>query len=50
MLSEANDLAAVTYITQIAVPAFIFLSYVVETLRQTQVQGSRKNVKNVSRP
>lgn len=49
-LSEANDLVALAYITQIAVPAFIFLSYAVETLKQTQVQRSRKNVKNVNGP
>ena len=30
--SEANDLAAFAYITQIVVPASIFLSYVVETM------------------
>ena len=49
-LSEANDLVALAYITQIAVPAFIFLSYAVETLKQTHVQRSRKNVKNVNGP
>ena len=46
-LSEANDLVALAYI---AVPAFIFLSNAVETLKQTQVQRSRKNVKNVNGP
>ena len=49
-LSEANDLVALAYITQIVVPAFIFLSCAVETLKQTQVQRSRKNVKNVNGP
>lgn len=38
------------YITEIAVPAFIFLSYAVETLKQTQVQRRRKNAKNVNGP